>query len=186
MRSRSGVQYATITTKRCPMHDPTCAERVIGMIADYMTRRVAQTPSSLELEAAAAEREIAQYEGAIAMIRNAEARGAGYPDSAAAILNLEAEIAEKQVVARVYRKKAAEMPAFDPQAAATKLVEERCGRYQRGAHAGQLRGWAEIDVCTEGGWKKNGPGERNGRVVYPGTVVHIRINDFNGNAYLEV
>lgn len=69
---------------------------------------------------------------------------------------------------------------------ATAMVEEHCGRFKRGAHAGKLRGWAEIEVVTEGGWKRNGPGERNGGVVRPGTVLGIRIVDFNGHPYLEV
>ena len=66
------------------------------------------------------------------------------------------------------------------------LIEEKCGRFTRGAHAGKLRGWAEIEVAVEGGWKKYGPGERNGRVVRPGTVLSIRIIDYNRRPYLEV
>ena len=73
-------------------------------------------------------------------------------------------------------------PSFDAKA----LVEERCGRFVRGAHVGKLRGWAEIEVVTEGGWRRYGPGERNGRVVYPRAVLGIRIVDFNGKPYLEL
>ena len=69
---------------------------------------------------------------------------------------------------------------------AAALVEAQCGRFTRGAHKGQLRGWATITVVAEGGWKKNGPGYGNGRVVYPGTVLSISIEDFNGKPYLQV
>lgn len=69
---------------------------------------------------------------------------------------------------------------------ATALVEEKCGRFVRGKHVGKLRGWAEIEVVVVGGWKKDGPGYRNGRVVRPGTILGIRIVDFNGKSYLGV
>jgi hypothetical protein len=69
---------------------------------------------------------------------------------------------------------------------AAKLVEEKCGRYTRGKNKGQLRGYAYIEVCTVGGWRLYGPGERNGGVCYPGTVLSVTIADFNGNAYLSV
>ena len=70
---------------------------------------------------------------------------------------------------------------------ATALVEESCGRYLRGKHAGKLRGWANIVVVTEGGWQRHGSGERNGRVVYPGAILSISIgDDFTGKTYLEV
>ena len=67
------------------------------------------------------------------------------------------------------------------------LIEAKCGRYTKGKHKGALRGWASIEVVTEGGWKRHGPGERNGRVVYPGTVLSVSIgDDFSGKTYLEV
>jgi hypothetical protein len=67
------------------------------------------------------------------------------------------------------------------------LVETQCGRFVRGAKKGLLRGWASIEVVTEGGWKKSGPGERNGRVVRPGQILSINIgDDFSGKTYLEV
>ena len=69
---------------------------------------------------------------------------------------------------------------------ATALVEQACGRFARGAHKGQLRGWASIEVVTEGGWRRAGPGEGHGRVLYPGRVVSVRVTDFHGNAYLNV
>lgn len=69
---------------------------------------------------------------------------------------------------------------------AATLVEERCGRYVRGAHKGQLRGWAELEVVAEGGWKKGGPGQGNGRVLFPGALLSVRIADFAGKAYLSV
>ena len=69
---------------------------------------------------------------------------------------------------------------------AAALVQLSCGRYTRGKHVGKLRGWASLDVVTEGGWQRIGPGERNGRVVYPGTLLAVRIDDFNGKPYLEV
>jgi len=69
---------------------------------------------------------------------------------------------------------------------AAKLVEERCGRYVRGKHAGKLRGWASLEVVTVGGWKKDAPGYGSGRVVRPGQLLSVRITDFNGKTYLEV
>lgn len=39
---------------------------------------------------------------------------------------------------------------------------------------------------TEGGWKKHGPGEGNGRVVRPGQILTITISAFDGRRYLEV
>lgn len=68
---------------------------------------------------------------------------------------------------------------------AAKLVEERCGRFKSGRTPGKLRGWATIDVCVVGGWKRNGPGEGNGRVVRPGTILGVRVDDFNGRPYIE-
>jgi hypothetical protein len=74
-------------------------------------------------------------------------------------------------------------PGFD----AAALVEAACGRYTRGKHKGALRGWATVTVCTEGGWRRHGPGERNGGVCYPGTVVGVSISDdYSGKVYLEV
>lgn len=103
-------QYASTEIKRCPMHDDTCAAKIIEHISNM------------------------------------------YP------------------------------PPFD----AAQLVEERCGRFTRGAHVGKLRGWAAIEIVTVGGWKKHGPGYLNGRVVRPGQILSIRIEDFNGKTYLEV
>jgi len=81
--------------------------------------------------------------------------------------------------------------AFYPQpftvAQALALIETQCGRYTRGAHKGQLRGWASITVCTEGGWQRHGTGPRGGGVVYPGRILSISIgDDFSGKTYLEV
>jgi len=73
-------------------------------------------------------------------------------------------------------------PGFDVAAP----LERACGRFVRGAHKGELRGWASIEVVTEGGWKKHGPGYRNGNVVRPNTVLGVRITDFTGKTYLEV
>jgi hypothetical protein len=65
------------------------------------------------------------------------------------------------------------------------LIEKCCGRYSRGKHVGQLRGWAEVHVCTEGGWWRLGPGERNGRVLYPGMLIAVVIRDYNGKVLFE-
>ncbi len=69
---------------------------------------------------------------------------------------------------------------------ARQLIEEKCGRYAKGKNKGQIRGWAYLKVCTVGGWKTNGPGERNGFVAYPGKVYGLTIADFNGDPYLAV
>ena len=72
------------------------------------------------------------------------------------------------------------------EADALALIETACGRYVRGTRKGQLRGWASIQVVTEGGWLRYGPGERNGRVVYPGTVLQVSVDDdFTGKTYLS-
>lgn len=87
--------------------------------------------------------------------------------------------------ARVAEQIAARMVQPFTPADALKLIEEKCGRFTRGAHKGRLRGWASIEVVTEGGWKRHGPGERHGGVVYPGTVLGISIgDDFTGTTYL--
>lgn len=65
------------------------------------------------------------------------------------------------------------------------LIEKQCGRLTRGAHKGALRGWATIAVCTRGGWKRGGYGEGNGHVVLPGTIMGVRISDFNGKVFLS-
>jgi hypothetical protein len=67
---------------------------------------------------------------------------------------------------------------------AAALVEQSCGRYTRGKHKGKLRGWASVEVVTSGGWKRTGYEE--GRVVYPGAILSVRIDDFNGKSLLEV
>ena len=67
------------------------------------------------------------------------------------------------------------------------LIEKHCGRYSRGKHAGKLRGWAEISMVVEGGWKKDGPGYMNGHVERPGRITKVRIVDnFAGRVYLEI
>jgi hypothetical protein len=85
-------------------------------------------------------------------------------------------------------KVAEHISAFYPQPFdAPALIEQRCGRFVRGAKKGLLRGWANIEVVTEGGWKRHGPGEGNGRVVRPGQILSINIgDDFSGKTYLEV
>ena len=73
------------------------------------------------------------------------------------------------------------------EADALALIETACGRYVRGTRKGQLRGWASIQVVTEGGWFRNGSGGGRGRVVYPGAVLGVSIgDDFSGETYLEV
>lgn len=118
MSLRHGVQYATITTKRCPLFDDACAEKVVGLVAAF------------------------------------------YPPAA---------------------------DGMPDRNFAAQLIAERCGRYVRGKNVGKLRGWASIRICTEGGWKRHGPGERNGRVIYPGVILGVSIgDDFSGKTYLEV
>lgn len=66
------------------------------------------------------------------------------------------------------------------------IIEKACGRYVRGKNKGKLRGWASIEVVTAGGWQVLGPGAGNGRVVRPGTVIGIKIEDFVGHVYYDV
>lgn len=69
---------------------------------------------------------------------------------------------------------------------AKQLIEEKCGRYVKGKHKGELRGYAYLRVCTVGGWKFNGPGQGNGFVAYPGKLYGLTIADFDGHPYLAV
>ncbi len=64
------------------------------------------------------------------------------------------------------------------------LVESKCGRFTRGKTPGALRGWASITICTVGGWMRRGYDA--GHVVYPGTLVSVRISDYNDKIYLEI
>ncbi len=168
---RNGVQYARTTTKSCPMYDDACAARVIQQIADRYPRGLGATAQA---EVERREQQIAQYEGIIPILNDPQA-----------IENLTVEILELRAQAAAYRR-AVEAETVSPEQRAAALVEEKCGRYTRGQHAGKLRGWAEIEVVVEGGWRKYGPGERNGRVVRPGTILKIEIRPFAGAPYLTV
>ena len=85
-------------------------------------------------------------------------------------------------------KVAEQIAKFYPQPFdAMAMLEKECGRYVKGAHKGQLRGYAAIHVVSEGGWQRLGPGEGNGRVRRPGTVLKVVVIDrFTGKVYLEV
>lgn len=154
MALRSGIQYASITVKQCPMHDEACAKRVIEQIAARYP--VAYGKCDCDAGKRLCERVLSKP----------------HQELTSADLEL-----EHTAVCDSRR-------AIPFNAAA--LVEEKCGRFVRGQHAGKLRGWAHIEVVTEGGWKKYGPGERNGRVVRPGQVLGIKIVAFGGKTYLEV
>jgi len=67
-----------------------------------------------------------------------------------------------------------------------KFIEEKCGRYARGKHAGQLRGWATWTYVLHGGWTIDGPGAGNGHVVRPGQFISLVVADFNGNPYFTL
>ena len=180
-RGRSGIQYASTTIKKCPMYDDACAIRIIEQIANRMTRG-AHTQASVAGNIVNEERTIAMYVDTIRVLRDQEVVD---DNTQQAIRNLEAEIVDRRKVIAAWQQAGERIT--DPKAEAAKLVEEKCGRYTRGQHVGKLRGWASIEVVTEGGWKKYGPGERNGRVVRPGTVLSIRIgDDFTHKTYLEV
>jgi len=66
-------------------------------------------------------------------------------------------------------------------------LERTCGRFTRGAHAGGLRGWASILVCTRGGWVRTGqsygPGESQGYVARPGQVLGVAVTAYDGQVY---
>jgi len=66
------------------------------------------------------------------------------------------------------------------------LIEQKCGRYSKGKHKGQLRGWATWTYVERGGWVRNGPGYGNGHVVRPGHNIAVTVSDYTGNHYLEV
>lgn len=65
------------------------------------------------------------------------------------------------------------------------LIEKRCGRFSRGKHAGELRGWASWQIVTGGGWLKDGPGYMNGHVVRPGQAFGLQITDFSGKVLFD-
>lgn len=169
------VQYAKVTTKRCPMYDPACAARVIEHIQNQYPRSFGACDCGWVARVLRENDAVAQQrEFALAALR-ASAAGEPLPPPP---LDVPTGLAiEHTATCGSHR----EIP-FD----AAALVESKCGRFTRGAHAGQLRGWASIEVTTAGGWKKSGPGERNGRVIYPGTILAIRIEGFVGKTYLEV
>lgn len=69
-------------------------------------------------------------------------------------------------------------------------IAKRAGRFTRGAHKGQVRGWLFLHICSEGGWKRDGSGEGGG-VILPGTIYasfyatwdelsKAQMNPFNG------
>lgn len=83
----------------------------------------------------------------------------------------------EQVCAETVARHVAELKNLDVETA-TSEIETACGRYSRGAHKGQLRGWAVVTVVREGGWNR-----AVGGVLYPGTVVSVTISDFNNRPY---
>lgn len=178
-----GIQYAAITSKVFgPMSDPAVAERVIAKIAEQMTRGL-NTDQVKNAQIAQREDAIKSYEDVIALVSRDDNPHHDTDGTRESIAHFEAEIVElrKQITAL----QNAPAPK-DPVEIAREMVETHCGRYTRGKNEGQLRGWAHIEICTEGGWKKDGPGERNGRVIRPGRVTAIKILDFHGKAFLEV
>jgi len=105
----------------------------------------------------------------------------------AVIETKEAPMFDANVAARVAEHVASFMVQPFSVADALALIEKQCGRYTRGAHKGHLRGWAAVSRVVEGGWKKDGPGEGNGHVEYPGRVTGVVIADrFSGKQYLAV
>ena len=71
---------------------------------------------------------------------------------------------------------------YDPAA----MLEGNCGRYSRGKHKGEIRGWMHIKYVSRGGWLKAGPGYMNGGVVRPDTILGLTVTDFNGKIYYEI
>lgn len=155
---KNGVQYASTTIKRCPMSDDVCAAKVAEHISKFYG------PTSQPCDCAPFKR--------LAESLVARKEEPGF-DIAAAVL-----------IVPECLDTCASRTTIPFNAAA--LIEERCGRFTRGKSVGQLRGWAEIEVVTEGGWKKTAPGEGNGYVAYPGRVLSVKISDFSGKVYLEV
>lgn len=69
------------------------------------------------------------------------------------------------------------------------MFEVQLGRLTRGTHKGGLRGWATVEVVSEGGWKRGGPSYHGdgpvGRVVRPGELVRVTVSDFAGKILFE-
>lgn len=63
------------------------------------------------------------------------------------------------------------------------MLEKHCGRYVRGKHKGELRGYVAVSYCREGGWLRTGS---EGRVVYPGTILGLEVCGFNGEEMLKL
>jgi hypothetical protein len=156
------------------MFDDACAERVAKLIAERYCRADAPMAAEWDRKAAA----ITETEEKYAIALEAY-RATRTPEDVKEYEDIFRKAIEESRQALGPRP---EPVAFDAMA----LIEERCGRFVRGAHVGKLRGWANIEVCTEGGWQKLGPGQGNGRVLRPGQIVGLSITDFNGKAYLEV
>ena len=56
-------------------------------------------------------------------------------------------------------------------------IEAIVGKYSRGKYVDTLRGAVKYDYYYYGGWKAEGPGEHNGRVIRPGTILNVELVD---------
>lgn len=72
---------------------------------------------------------------------------------------------------------------------AMNMLEKQCGRYTRGKHKGELRGYVAVTYCVEGGWLRTGASGTHGpegRVVYPNTLTNLEICGFGGEELLKI
>jgi hypothetical protein len=169
--------YAQATTKRVPMFDPAVAAKVAEHVSGFYCQ--AQHPDVTKWEIAHAileEQDRVSREAVVKLHANG-----GTDEDVLKFATEQAELFAARRAALGPKPSLAPIP-FDGMA----LIEEKCGRYTRGAHKGQLRGWAEITIVERGGWKKDAPGYLNGHVERPGQIRSIRITDFTGRCYLEV
>jgi hypothetical protein len=174
MPLKNGVQYASRATKRCPMFDPACAAKVAEHIARFYPQATGACDCNAAERATTSHR--AQIEARVNTIENVP----GMSDA-----DLVAYLTAPYAVEPLHTAECASRTPIPVDGLA--IIEKACGRFVRGAHKGQLRGWATIEVVTEGGWLRHGPGERNGNVVYPGTILGINIgDDFTGKTYLSI
>lgn len=168
---RNGVQYASTETKRCPMSDPICAAKV----AEHLAAMYPATPRACDCPA---------NDTSLTGWLERHNLTAAQIEELLAIWTPEqkAQITRTMTIEHTPTCASNTSDPID----AMEMIEKACGRYTRGKHAGQLRGWASITIVTVGGWMKYGPGERNGRVFYPGTIKGIEITDYNGKPYISV
>lgn len=98
-------------------------------------------------------------------------------------------LALEQCWTRVVEHYAALLSSNVDRAELARELDAKVPRYVRGPKKGRRKGMAVISICTEGGWYRIGDGERNGRVLYPGSVVGVWVgirNEYQDETFFSV